>query len=143
MGTVEANRAARRGLLSFKVLIPGVLVLVVAGLLVSSRWATASPSDARLSSRALPADGKYENVMVEGRLVPMVHVMEGGAVVLVDTDGKKPRTWEEQFKRKGDLPDGTYNIHKTNLNGNESFADDPIDREGTWVIDGAANIVAR
>jgi len=88
-------------------------------------------------------DGKYENVTVEGRAVPMIHVKNGGAVVLVDTDGLKPRRWEEQFKRKGDLPNGTYNIHKTNVNGNDDFADDPIDREGTWVIDSNANIIAR
>jgi hypothetical protein len=63
--------------------------------------------------------------------------------VLVDTDGSKPRTWEEQFKRKGNIPNGTYDIHKTNLNGNEIFADDPVDRHGSWVIDSHANITAR
>lgn len=141
--SVEPNRKPRRGLVAFKILIPGLLVVIVAALLASSRWATASPADARLSSTTVPMDGKYENVTVEGRVVPMVHVMNGGAVVLVDTDGKKPRTWEEQFKRKGDLPSGTYNIHKTNVNGNNEFADVPVDREGLWVIDGNANIFAR
>ena len=45
-----------------------------------------------------PADGKYERVMVEGVTVPMVNFMEGGTVLLVDTDGNMPRTWEEQYK---------------------------------------------
>jgi hypothetical protein len=126
-----------------KILAPGLLVLVTAALLASGRRATASPGEAPLADGVPPMDGKYENVTVEGRVVPMVHVKNGGAVVLVDTDGLKPRRWEEQFKRKGDLPNGTYNIHKTNVNGNDDFADDPIDREGTWVIDSSANIIAR
>jgi len=118
------------------------LGLTIAGVVTLSGWAVASPPESA-SYDAVPPDGKYENVTVEGRVVPMVHVMNGGAVVLVDTDGVKPRTWEEQFKRKGDLPNGTFNLHKTNSNGNDTFADDPIDREGSWVIDAQANIIAR
>ena len=126
----------------------GLLVFVVVGVLVSSRWAKAKPAAASQpapmqASGPLPPDGKYENVSVEGRVVPMVHVMMGGTVVLVDTDGKKPRTWEEQFKRKGDVAAGTFNVHKTNVKGTNDFADEPVDREGLWLIDAHANIVAR
>lgn len=136
--------------LAFVVRLVGLplLALAVAAVVTSSRGASAHPprgalSDVPPSDDVPPPDGKYENVMVEGRVVPMVHVMNGGTVVLVDADGKKPRTWEEQFKRKGDLPSGTYNLHKTNMNGNETFADDPVDREGLWAIDAHANITAR
>jgi hypothetical protein len=88
-----------------------------------------------------PADGKYERVMVEGTTVPMINVMNGGAIVLVDTDGKKPRSWEEQYKRKrADLLTGQYDLHKTNKNNNDTFEDDPIDKEGLWVIDAKGNI---
>jgi hypothetical protein len=89
-----------------------------------------------------PPDGKYERVLVEGVTVPMVNVMNGGAVVLVDTDGTKPRSWEEQYKRKRpDLPPGVFDLHKTNVNKNDSFEDDPIDKEGRWVIDAKGNII--
>ncbi len=128
---------------AFRTVIPAMFVcLVVAGLLLSSRWATPSRADGPAPGTP-PPDGKYANVTVEGRAVPMIHVMKGGTVVLVDTDGKKPRTWEEQFKRKGDLPAGTFNVHKTNLHGSDDFVDEPVDRVGVWVIDGNANIVAR
>ena len=90
---------------------------------------------------APPADGKYERVQVDGVTVPMIQVMEGGAVVLVDTDGKKPRTWEEQYKRKrAGLLNGQYDLHKTDVNKNDKFDDDAIDREGLWVIDAKGNI---
>jgi hypothetical protein len=91
----------------------------------------------------VPRDGKYENVTVEGKVVPMINVMNEGNVVLVDTDGKKPRTWEEQYKRKGDLPRGSYDLHKTNVNQNDSFEDDPVDRQGLWTIDEKGNIAKR
>lgn len=88
-----------------------------------------------------PADGKYERVTVEGVTVPMIQVMDNGKTVLVDTDGKKPRTWEEQYKRKRDsLLPGQYDLHKTDVNKNDSFTDDPIDKEGLWVIDAKGNI---
>jgi hypothetical protein len=88
-----------------------------------------------------PPDGKYERVIVEGVTVPMIEVMDGGTVVLVDTDGKKPRTWEEQYKRKRDsLPVGSFDIHKVDANKNNKFDDDPIDKEGLWVIDEKGNI---
>ncbi len=88
-----------------------------------------------------PPDAKYERVMVEGVTVPMVSVMNGGAVVLVDTDGKKPRSWEEQYKRKrADLLPGQYDLHKTNTNKNDTFDDDAIDKEGLWIIDAKGNI---
>jgi hypothetical protein len=138
---MEPNRAVRMRTFGVKALVPGLLVLVGVGFLVSSRWATPSRADG-LAPGAPPPDGKYVNVNVEGREVPMIHVMKGGSVVLVDTDGKKPRTWEEQFKRKGDLPPGTFNIHKTNVSGAEDFANEPVDRVGIWVLDGNANIVA-
>jgi hypothetical protein len=89
---------------------------------------------------APPADGKYERVTVDGVTVPMINVMNGGAVVLVDTDGTKPRSWEEQYKRKRDLPNGQYDLHKTNTNKNDTFEDDTIDKEGLWVIDAKGNI---
>jgi len=90
---------------------------------------------------APPKDDKYERVQVEGVTVPMIQVMENGAVVLVDTDGKKPRTWEEQYKRKrADLPNGQYDIHKTDVDKNGKFDNDPIDKEGLWVIDAKGNI---
>ncbi len=88
-----------------------------------------------------PPDGKYERVQVEGVTVPMIQVMNGGAVILVDTDGKKPRTWEEQYKRKRPtLVNGQYDLHKTDVNKNDSFEDDAIDKEGLWVIDAKGNI---
>jgi hypothetical protein len=85
-----------------------------------------------------PADGKYERVQVNGVTVPMVQVMNGGAVILVDTDGKKPRTWEEQYKRKGNIPLGSYDIHKTAKDG--KFDKAPVDKEGLWVIDAKGNL---
>lgn len=88
-----------------------------------------------------PPDGKYERVLVEGVTVPMIEVMDHGATVLVDTDGKKPRTWEEQYKRKrSELKPGEYDLHKTDANKNDKFDDDAIDREGRWVIDAKGNI---
>ncbi len=90
-----------------------------------------------------PPDGKYERVVVDGVTVPMIQVMNGGKVVLVDTDGVKPRSWEEQYKRKRDLPAGQFDLHKTNANKNDSFEDDAIDKEGLWVIDAKGNIAKR
>lgn len=89
---------------------------------------------------APPPDGKYERVVVDGVTVPMVQVMNGGQILLVDTDGAKPRTWEEQYKRKRDIGAGTFDIHKTDVNKNDKFDDDPIDKEGLWVIDEKGNI---
>lgn len=88
---------------------------------------------------ATPPDGKYEHVTVDGVVVPMVHVMDGGTVLLVDTDGIKPRTWEEQYKR-GDGAPGTFTLHKTDANDDERFDDERVDREGRWVLDAAANL---
>jgi hypothetical protein len=87
-----------------------------------------------------PPDGKYERVQVEGVTVPMIEVTNGGTVVLVDTDGKKPRTWEEQYKRKNVTKRGQFDVHKTDANHNGKFDDDPIDREGLWLIDDKGNI---
>jgi type IV secretory pathway VirB10-like protein len=87
-----------------------------------------------------PPDGKYERVVVEGVTVPMVNIMNGGTVVLVDTDGKKPRTWEEQYKKKNAKLAGQLDIHKTNTNKNDKLDDDEIDREGLWLIDSKGNI---
>ena len=87
-----------------------------------------------------PPDGKYEKVQVEGVTVPMIQVMDGGTVVLVDTDGKKPRTWEEQYKRKHAVKKGQLDEHKTDANHNGKFDDDAIDREGLWLIDDKGNI---
>jgi len=101
---------------------------------------TAPPAAVAVPPGAPPPDGKYERVTVDGVTVPMIHVMNGGAIVLVDTDGKKPRSWEEQYKRKRDLPAGQYDLHKTNTNKNDTFEDDAIDKEGLWVIDAKGNI---
>jgi len=87
-----------------------------------------------------PPDGRYEHVMVEGVTVPMVNIMNGGTVVLVDTDGKKPRTWEEQYKKKNARLAGQLDVHKTDANKNGTFDDDAIDREGLWLIDSKGNI---
>ncbi|HEX4418143.1 MAG TPA: hypothetical protein VH165_09615 [Kofleriaceae bacterium] len=87
-----------------------------------------------------PPDGKYEHVMVEGVTVPMIEVMKGGTIVLVDTDGKKPRTWEEQYKKKTAKLPGQFDLHKTDANKNGKFDDDPVDREGLWLIDAKGNI---
>jgi hypothetical protein len=87
-----------------------------------------------------PLDGKYEKVSVEGKTVPMIQVMNGGTVVLVDTDGKKPRSWEEQYKKKGSIKKGQFDIHKTDANHNGKFDDDDVDRQGLWVIDDKGNI---
>ncbi len=89
----------------------------------------------RSEGRTPPADGAYPNAVVEGRAVPMVHVKDHGATVLIDLEGKTPRTWAEQFRRDGELPDGFLNIHKTHIAGHEDFADIPVDRKGMWVID--------
>jgi len=87
-----------------------------------------------------PPDGKYERVVVEGVTVPMVSITNGGTVVLVDTDGAKPRTWEEQYKQKHAVLPGQLDVHKTNANHNATFDDDAIDREGIWLIDSKGNI---
>lgn len=88
-----------------------------------------------------PPDGKYARVIVDGVTVPMINVMDNGATILVDTDGVKPRTWEEQYKRKrSSLLVGQYDLHKTDANKNDTFEDDPIDKEGLWVIDSKGNI---
>ncbi len=88
-----------------------------------------------------PADGKYERVTVEGVTVPVIEIMNGGSVVLVDTDGKKPRTWEEQYKKKSDsLAPGQFDLHKTDTNKNGSFEDDAVDKTGLWIMDGKGNI---
>ncbi|MCL2724109.1 MAG: hypothetical protein FWD69_06685 [Polyangiaceae bacterium] len=132
------------------------IVLSVTGLLFFSMacgkktdtsHAEGEPSTATTSATVVvppgspPPDGKYERVVVEGVTVPMINVMNGGTVVLVDTDGKKPRDWEEQYKRKrSGLAPGQYDIHKTNTNKNDTFEDDAIDKEGLWVIDAKGNI---
>jgi hypothetical protein len=106
----------------------------------------ASPSSLAKAPEApapIPPDGKYERVLVEGVTVPMINVMNSGSVVLIDTDGQKPRSWEEQYKRKGSLPAGSFDLHKTNANKNDTFEDDPIDREGLWTIDERGNITKR
>ncbi|MEO8699348.1 MAG: hypothetical protein ABI867_04865 [Kofleriaceae bacterium] len=100
----------------------------------------ATPNVADAPAGNPPPDGKYEKVMVEGVTVPMVNVMEGGSVVLVDTDGKKPRTWEEQYKKKSAKLAGQLDIHKTDANKNGKFDDDAIDKEGIWLLDVKGNI---
>lgn len=101
----------------------------------------AAAADA-LKAIAIPADGKYENVKVGGVTVPMINIMDGGSVVLVDTDGIKPRSWEEQYKRKSaTLPKGYFDLHKTNTNKNDKFDDDEIDKQGRWKMDEKGNIV--
>lgn len=87
-----------------------------------------------------PPDGKYERVVVDGVTVPMVQVMDGGTVVLVDSDGKKPRSWEEQYKRKSAKLAGQLDVHKTDANRNGKFDDDAIDREGMWLLDVKGNV---
>jgi hypothetical protein len=101
------------------------------------------PAASNAPAGEVPPDGKYERVTVEGVTVPMIHVMNHGTVVLVDTDGAKPRTWEEQYKQKRSTAVGTFDVHKTNVNKNDTFEDDPIDREGLWAIDGKGNITKR
>jgi hypothetical protein len=81
--------------------------------------------------------------MVEGVVVPMIHVMESGTVVLVDTDGAKPRTWEQQFKKKRATGQGELDLYKTDANKSGKFDDDPIAREGLWVIDARGHITKR
>lgn len=90
---------------------------------------------------AIPADGKIENVKVNGITVPMINIMDGGTVILVDTDGVKPRSWEEQYKRKGALPKGYFDLHKSNTNKNDTFEDDEIDKQGRWKMDEKGNLV--
>ncbi len=103
--------------------------------------APAAAPDA-LKAIAIPADGKYENVKVCGVTVPMINIMDGGSIVLVDTDGIKPRSWEEQYKRKSaTLPKGYFDLHKTNTNKNDKFDDDEIDKQGRWKMDEKGNIV--
>jgi hypothetical protein len=99
-----------------------------------------APSPGRREPVKIAPDGKYEKVKVEGVTVPMIRIMESGTVVLVDTDGKKPRTWEEQYKRKDDLPPGYFDLHKTDANKNGKFGDDPVDRQGVWKMDEKGNI---
>jgi hypothetical protein len=128
-------RAKRTGLFALGIMSP-VGLLILAAMLGGTRGAKADPADGP------PPDGKYRNVTVEGRVVPLIHVKEGGTIVLVDTDGKQPRTWEEMYKRHGDLPGGTYNVHKTAPNGSDDFAQVPVDRKGNWTIDAKGNITA-
>jgi hypothetical protein len=114
--------------------------LVGVALLMAGCSRKEEPAPTAEKAGALVADGKYEHVTVEGTKVAMVQVMNGGDVVLVDTDGAKPRTWEQQYKRKGSLPKGQYDLHKTDANHNGSFDDDAVDRTGKWSIDGSGNI---
>jgi hypothetical protein len=100
----------------------------------------ASGSKPALAAIEIPADGKLENVKVEGVTVPMIQIMESGQVVLVDTDGVKPRTWEEQYKRKGELPRGYFDLHKTDTNKNNKFDDDAVDKQGRWKMDDKGNL---
>lgn len=102
---------------------------------------TASTSTAAQTANSnVPADGKYEGVTVDGKRVAMVSVMNGGTVVLVDIEGDKPRSWEEQYKRKGaSLKPGQFDIHKTDANKDGSFEDDAIE-PGLWLIDAKANL---
>jgi hypothetical protein len=86
-----------------------------------------------------PPDGKYEKVMVDGKTVPMIQIMDKGTTVLVDIDGKKPRSWEEQYKNKK-AKKGQLDIHKTDANKNGKFEDDPVDKEGIWLLDVKGNI---
>ena len=102
--------------------------------------APAATAPAGLAPVAIPPDGKHENVKVMGVTVPMVNLMDGGTVLLVDTDGVKPRSWEEQYKRKGDLPAGYFDLHKTNVDRDDSFENDPIDRQGRWKMDESGNL---
>lgn len=102
--------------------------------------AAPAPAEPALEAIAIPADGKRENVKVNGVTVPMINLMDGGTVVLVDTDGVKPRSWEEQYKRKGALPAGYFDLHKTNTNHNDTFEDDEIDQQGRWKMDEQGNI---
>lgn len=102
--------------------------------------APATPAPAAVPAGTPPPDGKYERVVVDGVTVPMINVMNNGAVVLVDTDGKKPRSWEEQYRRKRELPNGQFDVHKTNTNKNDTFEDDTIDKEGLWVIDAKGTV---
>jgi hypothetical protein len=133
-----SNTSKRRvGLFAAGILSPVVGMLVLGAVLVGSRGATAADCDGP------PPDGTYRNVTIEGRVVPVIRVKENGAMVLVDTDGKLPRTWEELYKQHGDLPSGTYNLHKTAPNGSDNFAEVPVDRKGTWTIDVKGNITAR
>ncbi|HEU0030409.1 MAG TPA: hypothetical protein VFQ53_07250 [Kofleriaceae bacterium] len=99
-----------------------------------------TPSTAGAPAGNPPPDGKYERVTIDGVTVPMINVMNGGTVVLVDTDGKKPRSWEEQYKKKSAPLAGQFDIHKTNTNKNDTFEDDEIDKQGIWVIDVKGNI---
>ncbi len=121
--------------------IRAIKIMSSIGLLLASATVVANRGATAADAARMPLpDGRYANVTVEGRAVAMVHVKNGGAIVLVDTDGKKPRTWEEQFKRKGSVPRGTYDVHKTSANGSADFEDLPVDRQGIWAIDEKGNI---
>lgn len=99
------------------------------------------PAPSATPAAACPiADGKYEHITVDGKSVAMIQVANNCDTVMVDVDGAKPRTWEEEYKRKGDLPPGSYNLHKTDVNKNNSFADDAVDKQGKWQIDSKGNI---
>jgi hypothetical protein len=129
-----------------KRVLAAALVLVACSKDKAHPSTTASSAAPAASAATAPAgspppDGKYERVTVDGVTVPMIQVMDNGATVLVDTDGVKPRSWEEQYKRKrASLLTGQYDLHKTNTNKNDTFEDDAIDKEGLWVIDSKANI---
>ncbi len=118
-----------------------VRILTLTGLMGSAALLVAS-CEARTEGRAPPVDGMYANVTVEGRTVPMIHVKDNGATVLVDTEGKVPLLWTEQFRRLGDVPEGMFDIHKTHVEGHENFRDIQVDRKGIWVIDAKGNLTA-
>jgi hypothetical protein len=119
------------------------LALLVAAPAAADPSPSASPAPSaapKLAAQEIPADGKYDKVKVEGVTAPLIHIMESGSVVLVDTDGKKPRTWEVQYKKKADLPRGWFDLRKTDANKNNKFGDDEIDAEGLWKMDAKGNI---
>lgn len=119
------------------------LAIAIALVLAVPAAADPSPSPApspKLAALEIPADGKYDKVKVDGVTVPLIHIMDSGSVVLVDTDGKKPRTWEVQYKKKADLPRGWFDLRKADTNKNNKFNDDEVDAEGLWKMDAKGNI---
>ncbi|MBI4586302.1 MAG: hypothetical protein HY717_20020 [Planctomycetes bacterium] len=100
----------------------------------------AAPAPGGLQPLAMPADGEYTGVKVEGQAVAKIRIEKEGSVVWVDNDGFKPQSWEQQFLRKGNLPKGYFDARKVDSNGDGDLRDELGDKPGSWKMDEKGNI---
>ena len=88
----------------------------------------------------MPVDGDYPAVRVDGATVALARIVDGGSGVLIDNDGTQPRSWEQKFIRRGDIPRGYFNVRKIDTNSDGRFDDELTAINGIWEMDHAGNI---